>query len=463
MKEKLKREAERTLAALDLLHFTKITFPAYQAAEHHQRIARALEAVARGAVSRLIVTMPPRHGKSELTSVRFPAWYLGNSPDKRVILASYSDSLAQFFSRQVRNLILDEAFREVFPDVYLAPGSSAADDWSLLAHRGGLRAAGVGSGITGRGADLLIIDDPVKDAAEADSPTYRNRTWEWYTRAAYTRLQSGAAVVVIGTRWHQDDLIGRLLEYEGDWTVLHLPAIDRAGKALWPERYGLSALGNIRETLGDRAWSALYQGNPVVESGGIFERSDFKVVDAIPAGGTACRFWDFAATEAKMRGDPDYTVGLRMVRVGDRFFITDLVRGQMNPAQTDERLVNAARQDGVETAVRWELESGASGKRDSYSLATKLLGYDAMGIRPQGDKVLRAKPFAAQVKAGNVALVAGAWNRAYLDELAAFPYGAHDDQVDASSGAFTELVGGTGVVERLDSELTGLLAEFRGA
>lgn len=417
----------------------------YRPATHHRVIASRLLDIERGRAHRLIITMPPRHGKSELASVRFPAWYLGRNPDRRIILASYADTLAQTFSRQVRNLIKEDVFQAIFPGVRLASDSAAVNDWALDGRRGGMRAAGVGSGITGRGADLLIIDDPIKDAQAADSETIREATWEWYTRTAYTRLSPGGAVVVIGTRWHEDDLIGRLLAANtGEWETLHLPAIDATGAALWPERYDVATLAQIQAAIGERAWQSLYQGRPIAETGGIFDRADFTVVDEAPAGGRQCRFWDFAATARKMSGDPDYTVGLLMRLVGGRYYILDVVRRQENPAEIDRIVAAVAAQDGRETAVRWEMEGGASGKRDSAHLARMLVGYDCRGVRPQGDKVLRSKRLASQAKAGLVCVMRAAWNRAYLDEVTAFPYAAHDDQVDASSGAFDELAVGPG-------------------
>ena len=391
-------------------------------------------------MKRLVIIMPPRHGKSELASIRFPAWYLGRNPDKRIIMASYADSLASTFGRQIRDLIQDERFQRVF-EATMSKVSSAADHWNIAGRRGGLIAAGVGSGITGHGADLLIVDDPVKDASEADSPTVRENKWQWYTRTAYTRLQPRGAIVLIGTRWHEDDMIGRALGQEGEnWTVLHLPAIAPQGTALWPDRYSVSALLQIKGTIGLRAWESLYQGRPVPEAGGIFERGWFDVQDVAPVGGREVRFWDTAATAASFRGDPDYTVGVKMRMLDDnRAWVINVIRVQEGPAGVDAMIKNVAHQDGRHCAVRWEREGGASGVRDTQHLAAILVGYDAGGIIPQGDKVLRSKPFAAQARAGNVSLVAGLWVGPYLDEMTAFPYVGHDDQVDATSGAFNFL------------------------
>lgn len=212
-----------------------------------------------------MVFMPPRHGKSELTSRRFPPYCLGRNPEREIISASYGSDLAVDFGREVRNTVSGDAFRALFQDVKLSPDSSAKDRWHTN-YGGGYIAAGVGTAITGRGADILNIDDPVKDRATAESEIFRDSTWAWYRSTAYTRLEKDAAVVVTMTRWHEDDLAGRLLqqaEIDGDkWDVLCLPAISPEGEALWPEKYDREALDQIRRVLELREWGALYEQNP---------------------------------------------------------------------------------------------------------------------------------------------------------------------------------------------------------
>ncbi|MEL7452478.1 MAG: terminase family protein, partial [Pseudomonadota bacterium] len=238
----LKEEkAKRQQARQSLLAFTEYTFPEYQAADHHKLIARTLEAVEAGKIDRLMVTMPPRHGKSELVTKRFPAWWLGLHPRGQVITASYNSDLARDFGRSVRNIVNGRRYANVF-QTRLAADSQAADRWNTN-QDGAYVAAGVGTAVTGRGADLLIIDDPLKDRAEADSELKRDTIYDWYTSTAYTRLMPGGSVIVVQTRWHEDDLAGRLLEREEDggdsWFKLDLPAINTDGDALWPSRYGL--------------------------------------------------------------------------------------------------------------------------------------------------------------------------------------------------------------------------------
>ena len=252
-----------------LLSYAAYQWPNYADAPHHRLIARKLEAVERGEIRRLMISMPPRHGKSMLASEFFPAWYIGRNPNHYVIAATYAQELADDFGRKVRNQIADPAFKAIFPGVGLKDDSTSAKRFHITAPNdafatgqdGAYFAVGVGGPLTGRGAHLLLIDDPVKNREDADSELIRKKTREWYTSTAYTRLMKDGRVVVIQTRWHESDLSGWLLaehQHEG-WDVLSLPAIDDSGKALWPEMYPVDRLNQIRLAVGPRDWSALYQ------------------------------------------------------------------------------------------------------------------------------------------------------------------------------------------------------------
>lgn len=225
-----------------------------------------------------MINMPPRHGKSELASRRFPAWYLGQQPGKSIIAASYNSDLATDFGRQVRNILDSQEHAALF-GAQLADDNRAANRWSTTAG-GHYVAAGVGTAITGRGADILLIDDPLKDREEADSELQRGKVWDWYTSTAYTRLAPGGRIIVIQTRWHEDDLSGRLLteqERGGDkWDVLQLAAINQHGEPLWPEFYPLPVLERYRSVLPARDWSALYQQTPTPDEGDYFKREWFR-------------------------------------------------------------------------------------------------------------------------------------------------------------------------------------------
>lgn len=263
--------AKRELARRRLLDFIKFNFPEYRVNWHHRVLVDKLEAVERGDIKRLIVTMPPRHGKSEIVSVQFPAWAIGRNPDKNVIEASYSGDLAVDFGRQVRNIVASERYGFLFPNLSLAEDSQAKGKWNTNG-RGAYNAVGVGGATTGKGADLLLIDDPIKNRQDAESQVVRDSLWDWYTSTARTRLSPQGAIVVVMTRWHDDDLVGRILRSENasSWDVLHLPAIathDEAyrkeGEALWADHFSLPILEETKRDLGTYDWSSLYQGNPL--------------------------------------------------------------------------------------------------------------------------------------------------------------------------------------------------------
>lgn len=298
--------AERLLrlrrAKNSLLDFTKFTMPdpenpdnheasRYTPAKHHEVIAAALEEVEKGKIHRLIITMPPRHGKSELASRRFPAWFMGKDPYRQLIFATYNAEFAQDFGRSVRETMRMPVFQQVFPGAKLKVGSAAAG--RIQTDEGGLAVfVGTGGSLTGRGADLLVIDDPIKDREEADSKSFRDKQWSWFTEVAMTRLMPGGRVVIIMTRWHEDDLIGRLTDPKNPcfnaeeaefWKVLALPAIAgdndplkrKPGEALWPTQFSIETLEQIRR-LNPRGFAALYQGSPTPEDGDYFKREWFK-------------------------------------------------------------------------------------------------------------------------------------------------------------------------------------------
>ena len=289
----------RTDAQASLIAFTEYTNPIYRPASHHRRIADKLEAVERGEIDRLMIFMPPRHGKSELASRRFPAWYLGRNPQRQIIAASYNSDLASDFGREVRDIVGSQEYAALF-DARLRDDSRAADRWHTDMG-GAYVAAGVGTAVTGRGAHVLLIDDPLKDREEADSEIRRQRVWDWFTSTAYTRLMPGGAIVVIQTRWHEDDLAGRLLAQQAagidKWEVLDLPALDGNEKALWPEWYDEKALARIRAAIGVRDWSALYQQRPAPEEGDYFKSEWLKTYTKLPP-----------KTEMRVYGGSDYAV-----------------------------------------------------------------------------------------------------------------------------------------------------------
>ena len=433
----------------DLRAFAKGVYPSYELVPHLQKLMLALMKIEAGDWTRLLVIMPPRSGKSFTTSEIFPAWFLGRNPNKMIMMTSYSGTLAATFAARVRQHMDHSAFKVAFGGrhgVKLDRRKPATI--SLPGFRGGLYAAGVLGGLTGRGADLLIIDDPVKDALEAQSSIYRDRTWNWYVSTAYSRLEPGGRVVLIQTRWHEDDLAGRvlsLLDEPGseEWKIIHLPAINKAGEALWPERYPVEVLRKIEKTVGRRVWQALYQGSPVPEEGALVERDWFTMVEAPPSGDgiRRVRYWDFAAVEST---DADYTAGLLMSKTPDNVFtIEHVIRFQLSPEKRNRMIRRLAERDhglyGPGVKVFFEQEPGASGIDMAKSIVNLLAGFDVKANRPTGSKEVRFDPFRAQAESGQIRIAVGDWNKEYFSELLSFPYGAHDDQVDCTSGAFNAL------------------------
>lgn len=421
---------------------------------HLEVLSSWLADIAAGRRRRIMVMMPPRHGKSSLCSHWLPVWFLEQFASRRVILASYEADFAASWGRMVRNTLLEH--RSIMR-TQLRQDSMAANRWETTLG-GGMVTAGVGGPITGRGADLLILDDPVKNAEEAYSPIVRERMWEWWQTTAYTRLEPGGAVLLVNTRWHQDDLAGRILqeaERGGEaWDVLQLPALAEPGDPLQrpegaplcPERYDLPALERIRQTIGAYAWAALYQQRPAPREGGFLKRQWFRLQDAMPTGVPWVRYWDLAATEARRGADPDWTAGARVCCHQGVWYIADMRRLQATPRAVEDLIRQTAQMDGPGVPIYIEQEPGSSGKNtiDHYQRDV-LVGYASYGQRSSGSKEERARPLSAAAEAGNVVLQRAAWNGPFLDEAELFPAGAHDDQIDAVSGAMAVAARGGGL------------------
>jgi predicted phage terminase large subunit-like protein len=423
-------------------------------APHHRKLMTALDAVSRGETDRLMVLMPPGSAKSTYVSVLFPAWYLARHPRAALIMACHTDSLASHFGRRTRALV--QEFSAVL-DYRLANDERAASRWRT--DRGGeYFGAGIRGPITGRRADLAIIDDPVKSWAEADSPMSREHAWEWYRTDLVPRLKPRGRVILVMTRWHQDDLGGRILEMEPGWTVLRLPALavppdplGRAeGEALWPDWEDAAALARKRAAMGERAFAALFQQDPRPLSGGLFMPGRIATCDIAPRDGVAVRAWDLASTLPAPGKDPDWTVGLRMDRdTENHFVITDIQRLRGTPGEVEAAIMATAAMDGPAVLVALPRDPGQAGQAQTAYLTSRLAGFTVRSSPETGAKLTRAAPVAAQVEAGNVRLVRAPWNRTFLEELGDFPHGRKDDQVDALSRAFMTLVAPAAPARRL--------------
>ena len=411
-------------------------------APHLDLLAERLLDVAQGKLTRLLIQMPPRHGKSEFASGHFPAWYLGTFPDRRIILASYEHDFAASWGAKAR-----DRFAQWAPALWrigVKRSKQASDDWQIGGHSGGMVCAGVGGPITGRGADVLIIDDPVKSAEEANSETYRNRAWDWYRATAYTRLEPGGAIILIQTRWHEDDLAGRVLAEAAKtgecWEVIKLTALAEEddvlgrseGEPLWPERYPLESLSQIRESIGPYWWQALYQQRPAPPEGALFKQDWWRFYSDRDLPATfdqVLQSWDMAFKDTS---DSDYVVGQVWGNVGARIYLLDQVRERMDFAKTLEA-VEALSAKWPHALLKL-VEDKANGPAVISALQFKVPGL--VPVKPQGGKLSRAQAILPLVAAGNVWLPnpqEQPWVEQFLAEARSFPVGANDDQVDAMS------------------------------
>ena len=419
-------------AAASLLDWAARAVAPLVPAAHHRVMLGRLQALADGGCDRLMLLMPPGSAKSTYASVVFPAWFMLTHPEARVIAACHTESLAAHFGRRVRALVLEHGAAS---DDGLARDDRAAGRFATM---GGASyfAAGVRGPLMGRRAELIVIDDPIKSTAEAESAATRDTLWDWFRSDLTTRLTPGGRIVLAMTRWHEDDLAGRLLASGDGWQTVTMPALNAAGEPLWPEWEDAEALARRRQAVGPRAWAALYQQAPRGEAEALFQATRIGVLDSEPACHRAVRAWDLAATAAGEGRDPDWTAGIKLGRTeAGGFVVLDVRRLRGGPHEVAEAIVQTAKLDGREVAVGLPQDPGQAGKQQVAWLTGLLAGFRVASGPETGSKLTRAQPAAAQVEAGNLSLVRGTWNRAFLDELRDFPGGRKDDQVDALARA----------------------------
>lgn len=428
------------LARRRLLQCCFFVSPYYQYAKHLDYLASQLERVERGEIKKLMIFVPPRCGKSELVSVNFPAWYLGRNPDKRIIHASYSSSLSNEFSRRARDIVEDELYRAIF-GVNVEHDARAVDAWKIAGHRGGMLSIGVGGSATGHGADLFIIDDPIKNHQEAESETHRNFLFDWYRSVARTRLEPNAPIIMMLARWHQKDLAGRVLEEEKDWTVINLPALAReddpigreVGESIWPKRFSNDQFESIKHDLGSRFWNALYCGNPVDPEGAIIKRSWIQYYDALPL--KTSRYGGIDTATSK-KTSADDTALVEVCKDKEEFLYVDDVFAEKVSVTAFAKFVSSNHKEKKFRDIRLELNNAGEAVKQRIDE----VGRDeksnppVRGVTTDTDKVVRVMEYQHLIENGTIKFKSGNPRVAKLiDHLVNFDGkdGNDDDDVDA--------------------------------
>lgn len=438
--EKVARELlDRRKARENYLDFVTYNRPEYVPWTHHKILCDALMKVYTGKIRRLIVNMPPGHAKSEYVSRYFPPWYLGHRPNEYMILASYGQDLANDFGRDVRNIINDDSFPFMFPDLQIRQDSRSAKRWHTT-RRGGYYAVGVGSALTGRRGNGAIIDDPFKDHKDAMSKLKRKTVRDWFQYVLLTRLYQDAWVILTQTRWHEDDLTGWLMkEYPDDWTVINLPAIAtkaditgrKIGEALWEPKFGIKFLTQLKKDIGPRAFEALYQQNPSMEEGNIFLRKNWKFYSEATL---PIKFQEILIsmdTNVEEGADNDETAIAVLGKKGADYYLLDMVHAVMG---FNSQIASLQQVSGNwKMAFKKLIEKKANGPAIQNLLKSKMSGM--VMVEPQGSKVERAWAVEPLHIAGNLYVPSDKakhpWVDEFIEQMALFPNADHDDMVDA--------------------------------
>ena len=435
--------AEREEARGSFMAFVKKVWPNFIEGSHHKRMAKAFERVARGECKRLIINMPPRHTKSEFASYLLPAWFLGNFPEKKVIQTSHTAELAVGFGRKVRNLVDQDVYTEIFPGVGLQADSKAAGRWNT--NKGGdYFAIGVGGAVTGKGADILIIDDPHSEqeaAMAASNPEVYDKVYEWYTSGPRQRLQPGGSIVIVMTRWAARDLTGQVVKSAAqrsgeEWEVIEFPAILPSGNPLWPQFWNKEELEALREELPNSKWQAQYQQNPIGNESAIVKRDWWKwwEKDDPPVCDYILQSWD---TAFEKNNRADYSAGTTwgIFNCEEDNFAPNIIllNTYKKRVEFPELKRDVLREYNEYEPDSLIVEKKASGAPLIYDLR-------AMGIPVQEytpgkgqDKIARLNSVSDIIASGKVWVPQTRWAEELVDEVAAFPSGEHDDLVDATT------------------------------
>lgn len=467
--DRLKRniaEQKRRQAKETLLDFTVYTFPEYQVNWHHRLICREIDDwIKADDPYNLMLSMPPRHGKSELCSRRLPAYILGKNPNAQVLAASYSGTLIESMSRDCQKIMITPEYRSVFPDTQLStrgnrPDEMAirrAEEFTVVNRRGHYRCAGIGGSMTGRGGDFAIVDDPVKDRQDAESDTKRDTCIEWYTSVMRTRMEKGGRILLLMTRWHTDDLAGWAIKKMKDdpdadpWKVIVFPAIfekteythpedpRKKGEALWPNKADVKDLKRSRATLTKYEWAGLYQQRPTPSGGAVIKREWLQIIepDKVPVGMYWVRYWDLAVSK---KTSADYTASGQMAFDRDmNIYVRRFLRDRTEWPETRRSIVNIGINERV--AVGIETCGTQQGFFQDLLATTAAASIPLVAYNEDKDKLTRALPWVARCEAGKFYMIRGNGLDKCIDELVEFTGqgDSHDDQVDWISGAYRML------------------------
>jgi predicted phage terminase large subunit-like protein len=435
----------RDTAQKSFMSFVKQMWPGFILGRHHALMAKKFEEIAEGKCKRLIINMPPRHTKSEFASYLLPAWYLGKYPHRKIIQCSNTAELAVGFGRKVRNLVDGETYAKIFPNVALRTDSKAAGRWATNAN-GDYFAIGVGGTVTGKGADLLIIDDPHSEqeaALAAGDPTVYDKVFEWYSSGPRQRLQPGGTIIIVMTRWGKRDLTGRVLqsmvERDGDeWEVINLPAIMPSGKSLWPEFWALEELEKLRNELPISKWSAQYQQDPSAEAGAIVKREWWKIWEGERP--PPCEFiiqsWDTAFTKNE-RSDYSACTTWGVFNMNEdpndtHIILLDALKERLEFPELKQRALDMYNEWEPDACI---VEAKASGAPLVFEL--RKMGIPVQEFTPTrgNDKITRVNSVSDLFASGKVWAPRKRWAEEVIEEMAAFPNSDHDDLVDSATQA----------------------------
>lgn len=460
---RLRREKLKLEAPTSFSRFLGYSNPKYELEWFHKEIADHCQMLLEGKIKNLMVFMPPQHGKSEIISRNFPAFAFGQNPDLKIVGSSYSADLAEQFSRSIQRTIDSREYHEIFPDTYLNGSDGRyvkncirnVDFFELVGHRGFYKAVGVGGALTGTPVDIAIIDDPVKDANEANSVTYRQRVWDWYNTVLTTRLHNHSRQLFIMTRWHEDDLAGRILKAEpNEWVVLSIPAIceqehdggksnRHIGDALWPSHHSIEKLLK-QKVRAPREFSALYQQHPTIEGGNIVKRHWFKKISL--AEFRSLRFnepmhfyLDTAYNKKKQGQDNDPSGILAACRIRNYIYIYNAMKVWKEMPDLLRFLPDFMGANEASDESKLHVEPKANGE----SVIQMLKEISTLNVKetetPKDSKEVRLRAVSPRIECGRVFLVDGDWNEEFLDEVCGFPTQPHDEFVDILGYAINDL------------------------